>query len=185
MKNSEIKACIQEHKRYLDGIPAERADFSQQNLSSLDIHSTDLRRANFTNCNLIQAKFDECNLMECDFTGANLSSADFINCNLSMAVFKQAVMHGVRFKNCKLVLTHFESIDSDVLDFENSDYSLSTVDESFIKQRKEQFEETMETIRLIGPENFLKTIEEVERVLSKPAPWEKFFEDHKKKMDLN
>src|SRR3546814_14355128 len=77
-----------------DGKSGRRADFSEHNLSGLDLSGRSLATISFANANLKGTNLRGAVLAACDFTDANLRDADLSGSDLRAAVLPGALLAG-------------------------------------------------------------------------------------------
>ena len=78
-----------------------RADFSEHNLSGLDLSGRSLATISFARANLKDIDLKGAFLAACDFTDANLSGADLTGCDLRGAQFTGAHLDNLRLENVR------------------------------------------------------------------------------------
>ena len=75
----------------------QQVSFHKANVSQANFYGANLTNANFSKANLAQTYFSKSNLQNADFRGANLVSADFTNANLN-----GVNLSGANLKNAKI-----------------------------------------------------------------------------------
>jgi uncharacterized protein YjbI with pentapeptide repeats len=110
--------------RPLEG--ARIVDWSESNLSGLQLEGVELSdlnfdRANFSHANLNRANLFRCQLQEAIICGANLSKANLSEANLERANFKQSFMKQSKLKKASLRNASFDSADLSNADLSWSD----------------------------------------------------------------
>jgi len=77
MKQEELKAILELHKKWLDNsLDGARASLARADLARANLTRANLSGANLTGANLTWANFTGANLTGADLTGANLTGAD-------------------------------------------------------------------------------------------------------------
>jgi len=99
MANSEHLALIQQgveawnawYSKHRKVIPdLAQANFSNLNLSGINLKRAILKQANFSNANLTKAQLNNANLEKASLLGANLSNANFKGANLDFSILFKA-----------------------------------------------------------------------------------------------
>jgi len=95
---------LADHERWVrsDGKHGKRADFSEQNLTEVDLSGRSLATISFANANLKSVNFDGSVLAACDFSNANLRKANFSGSDLRGANFIGAMLEETRFSDANI-----------------------------------------------------------------------------------
>ena len=103
MKKEEIEEKIEKHQLWLKNKPGgERADFSNANLSGLDLPQINLSYARFSYTNLTDANLSGSKLNCVDFTGAQLLHANLYDASLTNARLNNAKLTNARLTNVNM-----------------------------------------------------------------------------------
>ena len=116
----QLRWIFQFHSRWLEtgGASGARANLSNADLCSVDLHGTNLGGVNFEHANLAKA-----NLQGCNFSGSNLSSANLTEADLRYSTFSGTDLHSAVFAKADLRWTKFDSSNLESAGFLDTDAS--------------------------------------------------------------
>ena len=110
LTQEEVDQICEEHEKWLkDPTQGNRADFSEKDISKLDLSRKILAEALFYKSVCIETNFEEADLQRAGFKKAHLSRANFEASDVTAANFEEAIMWHVRMGCSTVGGTNFES----------------------------------------------------------------------------
>lgn len=132
MEKEKIDEMLSSHKEWLDtnGKKGKRADFSNEDLSNVDLHGSDLRYASFMETDLSNVNFVEADLSNANFHKAILCHASLIEAKLIGAILSNAILRGSDFISADLYgadLSHADISNANLCysNLSNSDFRVA------------------------------------------------------------
>ena len=120
-KIGSIEKTLENHQFFLEGLGGERADFSNQDLSYLNLSNMNLSKAIFKNTDLSHSilnntdlkstDFSAANLTEANLSGADLRDSNLVRANLTKANLSDSLLRDSDLTNANLREAHL--IDTD------------------------------------------------------------------------
>jgi len=165
-----------------------RADFSDTNLTRVDLKGVDLQDAILQNTNLRRANLRRANLIGCYFKGSNFTDADLVGADLSDANFRDACLIAAKLQRVQALGTDFReatltgayiqdwNINFDTkLDHVNCDYIYVTGYPNFVPQARP---ERLPLTGTFAPGEFAKLVQQsldtIDLIFREGLDWKAF-----------
>lgn len=112
MTSEELKIKLDRHLEFIEtGDNKLRANFTNDDLCSLDLSYRNLSGAIFRNAKCINTNFTGCNLSKAEFSSTELNNANFENANLEKSMFIMSDCMWAVFAGANLKSAEFNSCD--------------------------------------------------------------------------
>jgi len=121
LTQEELNEKIQDHNLWLEGKGGERADFSDCDLSDLDLTLASLKRSIFRGARLHKADLAAAYLREADLEGADLRGADLEGADLRRAKVKDGDLRMSNLRDSNLRETDLQNLDFHGADLTGAD----------------------------------------------------------------